>query len=303
MTNWLALHFAALRHAARRLARTPLGTALSALVVAIALLLPALGYVLADSVAQLASSLSGQPEISIFMEMNADSAQTQNVAAKLRGDPGVSALRFVPRNEALQALASDASFGDVAATLGNNPLPDAYVITPRSDSGAEFERLRDSVSKLPGVAHVQLDTEWVQRLAALVALGRLSIAILAALLGIALVIVTFNTIRLQILTQRQEIGVSLLLGATRPWVRRPFLYFGALQGALGGLLAWALLLIILELIRAPTQQLADAYGIPLMLSNPGTLETLALIALAGALGWLGAALSVRRHLHDRLVTD
>ncbi len=303
MTGWFGLHLGALAHAARRLARAPFGSLLSALVVAIALALPALGYVLADSVAQLVEGLSGRPEISVFMKIGAERRQVENVAEKLRADPGVAQLRFVPRDQALKALAAGAGLGDVATALGDNPLPDAYVITPRNDGTAEFERLRDGASRLPGVAHVQLDTEWVQRLAALVALARSSVAVLAALLGAALVIVTFNTIRLQILTQRHEIGVSLLLGATRSWVRRPYLYFGALQGALGGLLAWALLVGILALMRPPAQRLADSYGIPLALHNPALFEVAALVGLAALLGWLGAALSVHRHLRDGLLAD
>ncbi len=303
MSSWVSLHLAAAGHAMRRLGRAPLATLLSALVVAIALVLPALGYVLADSVSQLADGLSGRPEISVFMEVGADRKRVENVGRKLRADPGITAIRFVPRDQALKSLAAGAGLGDVTATLSDNPLPDAYIITPRTDDVAEFERLREGASRLPGVAHVQLDTEWVQRLAALIALVRSSVAALAALLGSALVIVTFNTIRLQILTQRHEIGVSLLLGATRPWVRRPFLYFGALQGTLGGVLAWGLVLEVLSVVRPAAARLADSYGIPLAIGNPVASEVAALLGIAAVLGWLGAALSVRRHLRDGLVTD
>ncbi|GAA5178572.1 permease-like cell division protein FtsX [Niveibacterium umoris] len=297
MTRWIALHGIAFTRAAKRLAHTPLGTLLSILVVAIALVLPALGYVLADSVARLAQGLSGQPEISLFMEVGADKARVTAVEQALRTNKGVTGLRFVSRDEALKQLANGSGLGDVTQALGDNPLPDAFVVTPHSDSPAEFKRLADDFRKLPGVAHVQLDTEWVQRLAALVSLARTAVGALAGLLGAALVIVTFNTIRLQILTQRHEIGVSLLLGATTQWVRRPFLWFGILQGALGGLAAWGLLLGILALMRGPATQLADSYGIPLELGGPDALGVAALVGFAALLGWLGAALSVRRHLH------
>lgn len=297
MTRWFALHGIACTRALKRLAHTPLGTLLSVLVVAIALVLPALGYVLADSVARLAQGLSGEPEISLFMQVGADKAQVAAVDRALRAEKGVTGLRFVSRDEALKQLASSSGLGDVTRALGDNPLPDAFIVTPHSDSPAEFKRLADAFRVLPGVAHVQLDTEWVQRLSALVSLARTAVGALAGLLGAALVIVTFNTIRLQILTQRHEIGVSLLLGATQPWVRRPFLWFGALLGTLGGLMAWGLLLGILALMRGPATQLADSYGIPLELGGPDLLGVAALIGFAAVLGWLGAALSVRRHLH------
>lgn len=301
--NFPALHGLAAATALRRLVKAPLSSLLSAIVIAIALALPALGYLLADNAARLAQSVSGRPEISVFMNVEASRAEADAVGKILRADPGVAALRWVPREEALSQIVSGAGLGDIAGALGQNPLPDAFVISPRDETPAAFARLQQKVGALSGVAHVQLDTAWVQRLDALLRLVRSAVLALAALLGAALVIVTFNTIRLQILTQRHEIGVSLLLGATRSWVRRPFLYFGALQGTLGGVLAWALVLAVQIGLRAPVAQLADAYGIPIELLPPDLAEVLALIGFAAFLGWSGAALSVRRHLHDGVMAD
>ena len=154
---------------------------------------------------------------------------------------------------------------------------------------------------MPEVLHVQLDSAWVERLHAAVELGRWVALLLAGLLGTALVIVTFNTIRLQILTQRHEITVSLLLGATRAFVRRPFLYFGLLQGLAGGLLAWGMVQGLILLIAPRVQMLARAYNIVVDLAGPSLGQGLALLAFAAVLGWLGAGLSVRRHLHDGAV--
>lgn len=301
--NIPALHGLAATTALRRLARSPLSSLLSAIVIAIALALPALGYLLADNAARLAQSVSGRPEISVFMNVEASRAEADVVGKALRADPGVAALRWVPREEALNQIASGAGLGDMAATLGENPLPDAFVISPREETPAAFERLQQTIRSLAGVAHVQLDTAWVQRLDALLRLVRSAVLALAGLLGAALVIVTFNTIRLQILTQRHEIAVSLLLGATRSWVRRPFLYFGALQGTLGGALAWALVVAVQLGLRAPVDRLASAYGVPIELLPPNPGEVLALVGFAAFLGWCGAALSVRRHLHDGVTAE
>lgn len=303
MTLWLTLHLRAARSALTRLTRNLLGTLLSALVVAIALVLPALGYVLADSASRLAHGVSGRPEISVFMRADAANTDTTAVEQTLRKDPDVAALRFVSKDEALKQISTGAGLGDLTKTLGNNPLPDAFVVTPQDNTPAAFARLRDRIAHLSGVAHVQLDTEWVQRLFAAIELARSAVAALAGLLGAALVIVTFNTIRLQILTQRHEISVSLLLGATGPFVRRPFLYFGAFQGTLGGLLAWGLLASVLAAMQEPARRLAESYGIPLELGMPGLREVSILVGIAAALGLVGAALSVRRHLTDGNVQD
>ncbi|MDQ8023895.1 MAG: permease-like cell division protein FtsX [Moraxellaceae bacterium] len=288
----------ALGQASRRLAGKPLSTLLSAIVIAIALTLPALGYVLIDNLAGLARGVSGQPEISLFLKLDATPEQTRALEAQLRADSRIAALRFVPRDAALKQLAQRGGFAEVTGLLTDNPLPDAFVIEPRSENPEAFEALRRDYAAAPQIAHLQLDSGWVERLHALIDLGRSAMLLLGGIFAAALVIVTFNTIRLQILTQRHEIAVLLLLGATRDFVRRPFLYFGALQGLLGGLLAWGSVAALLRLVAPRLEGLAQRYSIVLDIGGPHLPEVLVLLVTATVLGWLGAALSVRRHLHD-----
>jgi len=184
---------------------------------------------------------------------------------------------------------------EVIASLGRNPLPDAFVITPREKA---LEPLAADLAKLPGVAHVQADSAWAQRLGALERLGRLGLALLAGLLGAGLVAVTFNTIRLQILTQREEIEVSKLIGATDGFIRRPFYYAGLLQGVAGGVFALVIVAVLLTALNVEVRTLADSYGSSFRFTFLSAPDALAVLALAGALGWLGAHLSVSRHLRQ-----
>ncbi|MDQ7989718.1 MAG: permease-like cell division protein FtsX [Candidatus Dactylopiibacterium sp.] len=298
MTHTLFLHQLALRGAFSRLVARPLASLLSALVVAIALSLPALGLVLVDNVGRLARGVSGKPEISVFLKTGTSEAAARALGEQLRADARIASQRFVPRDEALRQLSARGGFADVAGTLEENPLPDAFVIEPHGDDPADFEAIRVSLAAKPQVDYVQLDSAWVERLHAAVGLGRWCMYVLAGLLGAALVIVSFNTIRLQILTQRHEIAVSLLLGATRSFVRRPFLYFGLLQGLLGGVVAWGIVALLLWQIAPRIEAFARSYSIVLDLAGPGPAGVAALLAFAALLGWLGAGLSVRRHLHD-----
>lgn len=291
----------ALRQALRRILAKPLTSLLSALVIAIALTLPALGYALIDNVASLARGVSGKPEISVFLENDVPAERAHSIEATLRANPQVRDVRFVPREEALKQLAARGGFGDVTGALADNPLPDAFILEPHDDSPASFEALRQQISTMPEVALTQLDSEWVERLHAIVSLARNTTLLLAALLGTALIIITFNTIRLQILTQRHEISVKLLLGATRSHVRRPFLYFGLLQGLLGGLIAVGLVAALLRVLAPPIEALAQRYSITLAIGGPELWQAAALCAFAALLGLLGAAISIRRHLHDGLV--
>lgn len=299
MSNWFYLHGRAFMHALKRLASQPLGTLLSALVVGIALSLPAAGYLLIDNVASLARGVSGTPEISVFMTQDASAEDIAAAEKRLRGDAQLAGYRHVTKDEALRQL-EKSGLGDVLGGLAANPLPDAFIVTPRGEDPALYDSLHARFAAWPGVAHVQLDSAWVKRLHALLGLGRSAVLLLAGLLGFALVIVTFNTIRLQILTQRHEIDVSRLLGATDPFIRRPFYWFGSLQGLLGGCVALATVWATVQALGGPVTSLAETYGAVFALIGPGAQESAAILGFAVFLGWLGSAISVRRHLAERL---
>lgn len=295
--TWFAQQLRAMLQALRRLAAAPVGTLLSALVIGIALALPAGGQVLLTSFLGLARDVSGTPQISLFMTLDATKAESAEVEARLKSHADIAQIVFVPREAAAARLRESEGLAEVLDSLPRNPFPDAFIATPKSEDPQLFARLQTELAGLPKVEHVQLDSAWVRRLAALVNIGRTAIALLAALLGTALVVVTFNTIRLQLLMQKDEIGVARLLGATDRYIRRPFYWFGALQGALGGLLAWGIVDASVALLRQPALELAGAYGLDFALRGPQAAEVGVLVGFAALLGWLGAALSVRRHLH------
>jgi cell division transport system permease protein len=293
MRAWLRQHRQAVAAALRRLARA--AGLLSALVIGVALALPAGGYALLESLRGVTARLALEPRVSVFLPLDAKRADVDAVAARLRQDARVGAVRFVSREDALQELRQVQGIPEVVAALGRNPLPDAFVVSARTEG---IEALAADLGKLPGVAHVQADAAWARRLAALERIGRLGLALLAGLLGAALVAVTFNTIRLQILTQRDEIEVSKLIGATDAFIRRPFYYFGLLQGLLGGAVALAIVAAGLALLNREVTPLAASYGSTFRFAFPSPGDAAAIVLFAGALGWLGAQLSVRRHLRD-----
>ena len=292
MRAWLRQHRQALRLALRRFAG---GGVLSALVIGVALALPVGGYAVLESLRGVATRTSFDPQVSVFLKNDLKRSEAQALEKSLRADARVAKVRFVPREEALQDLNAVQGLSEVTAALGRNPLPDAFVVTARND---EIGPLAADLAKLPGVAHVQADAAWARRLAALAAVGRLALWLLAGLLGLGLVAVTFNTIRLQILTQREEIEVSRLIGATDAFIRRPFYYLGALQGLAGGAIAMALVGVALALLNREVRGLAEAFGSVFRLGFLPLEEALAAIALAGLLGWLGAHLSVSKHLRQ-----
>jgi len=291
MRAWLSQHRAAIVRALARLWQTPLNTALSLLVIGIAMTLPAAAYVLLDNFRALGSSASGVQQVSIFLTLDAGPKEAAAIEARLR-EAAIGQWRFVPREEALKRLQGSEGMGDIVASLPRNPLPDAFVVEPTESTPEALEALSARFAGWPKVAHVQLDSGWVRRLDAFIRLGRLAVTLLAGLFAAGLVAVTFNTIRLQILSQAAEIEVARLIGATNGFIRRPFYYFGALQGVLGGLFAALLVTLAMRMLAAPVAELGALYGGNFALQGPG-LQLVALLTAAGAaLGWLGAQLSV-----------
>jgi cell division transport system permease protein len=296
VTGWLTQHAAALRDSLRRLTASPLATLLNVLVIGVALSLP-LGLYLALSQLQgLSRQLSGDPQVSIFLALDASSAEVAEVQRRLRAHPRVAQVRFIPRAEALDDLKRNAGLSDILDNLQRNPLPDAFVATVADNRPEWLESLREEAAGWAKVAHVQLDSEWARRLHAALRVGRTLTFLLGALLACALVAVTFNTIRLQILTRREEIEVSRLIGATNPFIRRPFLYFGAIQGVAGGVTAWLVVAVAVWILNRDLAGLAALYASTWRLGPLPPADAAALLAFSAGLGWLGAWLSVSRHL-------
>lgn len=291
MNAWLAQHQAALASAFRRLWSTPLNTLLSLLVIGIALTLPAAGYVLLDNLRDLGRNVSGVQQISLFMHLEASKKDVGEIESRLRS--AVSGKwKFVPKEEALKRMQKSDGMAEIVASLPRNPLPDAFIVEPSNTEPEALEIMRKEIAGWPKVAHVQLDSAWVKRFDTFLKLGKLALWMLAGIFAAGLVAVTFNTIRLQVMAQAMEVEVARMIGATDAFIRRPFYYFGALQGALGGLLAAALVAGGLVLLTGPVGELAALYGGSFSLRPPGLLEVVALAAIGAFLGWLGAQLSV-----------
>ncbi|MBC7205463.1 MAG: cell division protein FtsX [Methyloversatilis sp.] len=294
--NWLRLQMRAGLRAAQQMVRQPFNTLLAALVVGIAAALPATGYMLLGNLQRLAGTVSAAPEISVFMQPGASADVVKDSEKKIRALAKEGRVELISRDAALKRFRDNDALAEILDALPDNPFADAFVVRLKDADAERLEALRADLAKLPEVEHVQLDSDWAKRLDALIALGRQALSMLAGVLGLGLVAVTFNTIRLQLLTQRDEIEVSRLLGATDAWIRRPFHWFGALQGLLGGALAGLLTLVATRMLAQPMSELAGLYSLEFVLRPLAALDWAVLLALCALLGWLGASASVRRHL-------
>ena len=304
MIVWLRQHVLALAGAFRHLLRAPGSFSLNVVVVAIALALPFAGLTLLENVRPVSEQLAVEPEISMFMSMETPRERSTALAAQIRhivqesGNTGK--LEFIPREHALSLIKNKTGLDDAITALGENPLPDGYVLKLSSvrntTDAAKVESLATQLKSLPGVEYVQIDSAWVKRLAALMHVLRLALLFLAATLGVVVVAVIFNTIRLQVMTQRDEIEVCRMFGATDSYIYRPFYYTGALLGICAGAAALGAVAVSLHPLNDAIADFARLYASEFRLAPLGLTATLAMLATSAGLGLVGALLSVRRHL-------
>ncbi|MDR3395045.1 MAG: permease-like cell division protein FtsX [Parasulfuritortus sp.] len=295
MKAWVDHNLHSLGLATKRMGESPFAALFSILVIGIALSLPAGLYVALKNAERLAGGVPTQPEITLFLDMDLSQDKGNQLAQQVAGMQGVAHARFVSRDDGLKHL-KDAGLSDLTAGLSENPLPDAIVVTTKDTDADSMERLAQQFKPLPGVDHLAMDTDWARRLTALLDFGHNLVWLMTGLLGLALAAITGNTIRLQIYAARDEIEVSRLIGATNRFIRRPFLYFGVLQGFLGGLAGWLIVTGGLHGLAGSLERLALAWGGHLDLLGLGPTEGLLLLTVSSLLGFLGAFLAVNHSL-------
>ena len=298
MNSLLRQHRYALTITLRRLAKQPFSSLANLLVMALALALPLLGAAILVSVQPVARQVSVAPELTVFMQPGAPATAAAAVAQRIGGEFGgqVAAVRVVPRGQALDQLRSNPAWQEALAVLQGNPLPDAVVATlaDGSDLAQRAGALAGQWRTWDHVDQVQLDSAWVQRLEAILRFARIGLVFLAICVAVVVLATVFNTVRLQAMTQREEIAVARLVGATESFVRRPFLYLGALTGILAALLAVGVAAIALAPLNDALLGLARSYGAEFALHLPGAPMLLLAVVAAGVLGALSARWSVTR---------
>ncbi len=296
MSRWLSQHWQAVIRAIRQLAAAPATSLLSIVVFSIVLSLPAGIFMLLENLHAVSGHATESQQLTILLDTAAEPPDIERINTRLEQISVIDGFQFTSKEIALQQLKQESGMAEVMHNLGQNPLPDAFVVNLGGMTADEIERLQGMIQAWPKVAHLLVDTDWARKLDTMFDLGRLVVILLAALFGTALIIVIFNTIRLQILTRRDEIELSRLIGATDGYIRRPFLYFGTIQGLAGAVLAWLILAIGISRLNESLAELARLYETTFALTHLSWPDSLILFAFSGGLGWIGARWSVSRHL-------
>lgn len=297
---WVISHHTSFKDSAWRILRQPFSSFFTCLVIAVALSLPMGLTLLLNNLNSLGASWQQAAQISVFFELDASAADGQKLQQDLLQHPSVASVEWISREQALSDFQAFSGLGQALQELPDNPLPSSLLITPKQVDRAELEDFVHTLENSPDVQQVQLDLVWVERLAAMLQLGERFVFALTVVLIAALLLVVGNTIRLHIENRRTEIEVIKLVGGTDGYVRRPFLYMGALYGVGGGLLAWGLLVWGFDWLNESVADLAQLYSSDFRLAGVPLEDGFSLLVGAVLLGYVGAWLAVARHLRELL---
>lgn len=301
-TIWWNQQKQAIDFSLKRLWFNPISAWITLIAIALALSLPTSMHVLVKNIQSLTHNNQSVPTISLFLKPKITEQQANDLAELVKSQPEVLSTTVVTRDQALQDFKKISGLADTLKTLGDNPLPNIVIITPKlSDLGASDTDLEDFTKRMKTykeVEDVQIDIEWIQRLRAILQIAERIVAVVAILLAVTVLLVVGNTIRLDIENRKDEIRVTRLIGATNRYIRRPFLYGGLWLGIFGGVLSLLVVNIALLFLVGPVNKLSALYGSVFNLGGIDLSTTLEVLAISSALGLIGAWLAVNRYLWE-----
>lgn len=271
------------------------------LLIGIALFLPAALHLLEANLARPAEDWLGASGFSVYFAAGADPADASALAERLKREPGVVGARIITPRQALAELRRDSDLGDVLDMLETNPLPATVRVTIEAGTRAgRLAALAAWVGRGDGVDEVVVETTWLERLAAIRSVVQRLSWLLSALVSVGAVLISSASVRLAIESRLAEVRVLTLVGASRRFVRRPFLYLGVVYGLGGGTVAGMLVAVGLAWLEGPLARIARSYG----RSDTGGLELIGfdpmfmatLLASGALLGVLGAVVASNQRL-------
>ena len=298
MSHWLNHHLQAIKLVLSRMRNDALSSFIICLVIAVALCLPSLFYLGVDNLSRLSDHMQNETEISLFLKLDTNSETVSEIETALANNPDIHEYHFVSKDQAWQQLQlkskDNGDIGNAVDHLASNPLPDAFFIQAKSTDPAQLEALRSALQEMHGVEQALLNAEWAKRLATLLRIGKQFVFFIAALLTVMLLVIIGNTIRMQILTQKDEIEVSYLIGATGSFIKIPFLYAGVFYGLFGGILSTAMIVGMIATFNQSVTEISHLYSSDFSLRILN-LQLYASVTMAAiVIGWIGSYIAVSR---------
>ena len=296
LRSWLAHHLRVFSATIVDLLENTVSSLMTWLVIGIALALPSILYVMLNNISDVSADWAGKPRVSLYLQAEVTLREGRRLADEIVTTRAVEAVSFISSETALKDFQQRSGFGDVLNSMDRNPLPHVIEVVLETMDPIALSDLVAAWENNRSIARVSVDLAWLERLHALVQFGERLAWSLAVVLGLGVILIMGNTVRLAIENRRQEIEVVKLFGGTDSFVRRPFLYLGFWYGFGGAVVAIILLQSSLVFLSGPVEILAQSYRDEFALQGPGTGGYLLLLTCGSLLGMMGGMLAVSRHL-------
>jgi cell division transport system permease protein len=275
--NFFTSHYQMLLKALQRSHASMLSTLMMFLVIGITFILPSISFLIVQNLKSISESIQHESQISVFLKKETPIDIKNKIEKELKNRSEINNYHFVKKEEAWTKLQKSMGFNDSNNGLSENPLPDAFFISPNTVNPNQIADLKGFLDKLDGVDQVVVDTGWVKKLNSVLHLANKAILLASILLASMLVVVIGNTIRLQMTSHHEEIELSKLIGATNQFLRRPFLYSGFIYGLGGGLTAAIALKLIVIFLNQTVVEVEALYGAQFVIIDLSFLQYLSII--------------------------
>lgn len=294
--HWFNQHQIESAAAFNRLFQHRVANAITLLLLGIVLAIPTFVYSLVGNLQQLSPGADFEPQLALYLDASLDTQEVDVFSRSLLLRDDLLSVELISSDAGASEFQSYSEFGDLISLLDENPLPAVVLASPRASSPETLSLLRERLASLPEVEFAELDVEWLQKLEVIIGSLFTMSFVLTLLMGTTVLLVITNTIRMLISSRHEEIEVSLLIGASAAWVRRPFLYAGVLYGFIGALVSLVLVYLSLALVEAPLRSLIELYVGRFDLQGPSFSLVFGLILGGMIMGWGGAFLAVSRQM-------
>ena len=297
-SSFFAVHVSQARLSLREFWQRPLGNVLTLAVIAMALAMPASLYLLGKNLSAASTKVTSPSQVSAFLKERTPEARVMILKDQIEGMPEVEKVAYISPQQGLEDLSQYSGFDQALTLLDDYALPGVLVMTPKNNDREALDRLVAKVKSEQDISDIRLDEDWLTRLDAIKNLVNGIVLTLALLMLGSVFLIVGNTLRFNVLANKEEIQTMKLIGATDSFILRPYLYSGVWFGFLGASIAWVLTAIITVLLNSSVEQLAQLYDSPFRLVGLSWDESLLLIMVGTFLGCLAAKISAQRHMKD-----
>lgn len=287
-------HRMAFKNGLLQVKQAPFSSFITCLIIAMTLLLTTSLLLSLQTFKHIADSIHASNQVTFYLKPNSSEATIQAALEQLKQTGVIKEATYTSPEKALKELASSSEFKDVLVNIQDNPLPPVLLLTFDTQDQQQINDLVTTISQQPFVESVHINTDWFNRLFAIIQLGNRVTYLMTFLFSIGILFIISHTIAEATSKNYQEMLLLELIGATTAYIRRPFLYIGAMLGFGSGLACILLITLLLFAVKTPLLALLQSYNLP----YPTTLQFRAIcpiLLFSTTLGWLGAWISFYKY--------